>query len=132
MTAKIFTLPGVTLPCEPEAIDSMPELSNSISNLGITSSKAMDFAQRLTKITEKIYTLYSNNQEAVGFDPAFSLLFTTALVNMATDELMKLGLCSAVNQSLFETCRQTAIKGLQEVEYIETFDEDFDITGEDK
>ena len=131
MTAKIFCFPGVQLPDNPEAIDSLPELSDSISNLGITSQKAMDFAQRLTKITEKIYTIYSNNQEAVGFDPAFSLLYVTALANMATDELMKLGLCSAVNKNLFETCRHTAIKNLQEVEYIETFDEDFDITGED-
>jgi hypothetical protein len=73
------------------------------------------FSKRIQSVMKKVHS-------AAKEDPRFGLAMAAVLSEMASDELLRIGLCGAVERDVFDRYLGGMIEELSKIEYFEDFE----------
>jgi hypothetical protein len=73
------------------------------------------FVKRIKSVMKKIHSVAKE-------DPRFGLAMATVLNELASDELLRIGLCGAVEKEVFDKYLGAMIEELGKIEYFEDFE----------
>jgi hypothetical protein len=121
---------------EQSALDAqmLSEYKKQIEDLyknKINEKEVESLSKLLLFFSKRVKSVLGKVHKAAKEDPRFGLLISSVLTEIAADELLRIGLCGAVDKDDFDDYMNRIIEELGGLEYFEDFEmsdelEDFD------